>query len=185
MALDPSEIVVAGTGSIRVAPVGTAEPADIGETPSATWVDLGYTTTDGVEFTFDRTTQEIMAWQSMDPVRVLATAEPKSIAFSLEQISKETWQFALGGGTVSGTLGEYLFEPPVPGTVDERAMMVELVDGAKKYRFIFRRGMQNGAVTFSGVREDSTNLPIEYKVLAAPTGITHAYIMQTNDPSFA
>jgi hypothetical protein len=64
-------------------------------------------------------------------------------------------------------------------------MIVELWDGANKYRFISRRGIQQGAVTFSGVRDDATGLPIEYKLLAAPTGITHSWIMQTNDADFA
>lgn len=185
MALDPTEIVVAGDGRIYVAPVGTAEPADIDTAPSATWIDLGYTTEDGVEFTFDRETTEIMGWQSRDPLRTIATAEPKMIKFTMLQLNKDTWKFALGGGTTSGSLGLYLYEPPTPGAVDERAMIVELWDGATKWRFISRRGMQSSATTFSGVRDDATSLPIEYKVLAAPSGVTHSWVMQTNDADFA
>lgn len=185
MALDPTEIVVAGTGSIKVAPVGTAEPADIETAPSVTWVDLGFTTEDGVEFTFDRETTDIMGWQSRDPLRTIATAEPKSVKFTLLQLNKETWKFALGGGTTSGSLGLYLYEPPTPGSVDERALMIEMVDGAVTYRFIARRGMQQGAVAFSGVRDDATSLPIDFKVLAAPEGVTHPWVMQTNDADFA
>lgn len=185
MALDPTEFVVAGDGRIYVAPVGTAQPLDITVAPSATWVDLGYTTPDATTFKFDRDITDIMVWQSRESARAIITAEPKSVAFELLQINKVNWAFALGGGTTSGAAGAYLYTPPTPGVVDERALIIEWYDGANDFRFMIPRGMQNASVTFSGVRDDAVMLPIEFKILAPPTGVTNAWTMQTNSPDFA
>ena len=56
MAIDASEVRVAGYGHIYVAPEGTDLPTDVDTAMTADWVDLGYATTDGVTFTFSRET---------------------------------------------------------------------------------------------------------------------------------
>jgi len=58
MAVAGSEVRVAGSGHVYLAPVGTAMPTDTAALP-ADWVDLGYVTEDGVMFNFDRETEDL------------------------------------------------------------------------------------------------------------------------------
>ena len=181
----PHEIIFAQTGRIWAAPVGTAEPADAATAPSIAWLDLGYTTEDGVTLTFDKSVKEIMGWQSRDPLRIIIENEPKMIGFELMQNNPITMSYALGGGAwTEPTTGNALFTPPTPGVVDERAMIVELVDGTSVFRFHFRKTMQQASVALKGVRADASTLPIEASVLAPPAGVTDAYIIHTNAPAF-
>src|SRR4029450_10568063 len=76
MALEPTHVTVAGTGAVYVAPEGTVLPSGLA-VPTTPWEDVGFVGEDGVSFTFSRDQEEINAWQSADPVRVLITNEPK------------------------------------------------------------------------------------------------------------
>ena len=95
--MDGNQIIVAGMQRILVAPVGTAPPDDIAEEPRADWTDLGYTTEDGIAFSFGLDTDDLMTSQSLDPVRKLTTARPKTVTASLRQFNgrpRSSWPWA-------------------------------------------------------------------------------------------
>ena len=80
MSLNAADVVVAGTGTVWVAPEGTALPTDLDPLASP-WTDVGYVSEDGVTFTIGRETEDILAWQAAEAIRVLTTSEPKTVAF--------------------------------------------------------------------------------------------------------
>jgi hypothetical protein len=182
MSLESSEVVVGLTGHIYRAPVGTAFPTNISTAVNdALWTELGYVTEDGVTFNFGREVQEIMAWQSFDPLRVIPTAIPKTIAWVPRQLNQNTFATAMGGGTWSeGTPGNYEYEPPDESDVDEFALIVEFADGDQNYRFCYRKVMNQEGVEFVVNRQDSINLSTSVKVLAADAG-AKPFIFQTDD----
>jgi len=180
MALDGTEVRVAGTGNVYLAPAGTALPTDVGTALTADWVDAGYITEDGVTFTLGRETEDLNAWQG-SKIRVLTTGEPKTIEFSLMQSNKENLPFILGGGAITGTAGEYKYTPPAAGVNTERAMVVEFTDGAVSYRYCFPRVQLEGDVSFSLTRTGALEYPSTWGVLDA----SPAYLILTNDPAFA
>lgn len=183
MAFESEEVRAFGTGHVYVADVGTAMPADIGEAISSSWVDLGYTDEQGPRFSFGRTVNEVPAWQSYDPVRVLIAAVPKTVAFDLLQINQHTLKLALGGGDVTeGSPGEYTYDPPDESFVDERALIITGEDGDYEYRFCFYKVLNQSGVEFPFVRGNPTKLAIEVKVLAAGGGLK-PYLIQTDDPN--
>src|SRR5690606_3573498 len=102
MAKDATKVRVALTGTVYVAPEGTAFPTAISDAPGEDWVDLGYTTEDGVEFTFGKEITNIMGWQSRDPLRKLVTEEPKSFSMTLRQLESATFLAAFGGSITEG-----------------------------------------------------------------------------------
>lgn len=166
MTLDAANVIVAGTGAVNVAPEGTALPVVL--TPLATpWVDVGYVSEDGAQFTFDRTQEEVNAWQSSTPVRVLVTTEPIAIAFELLQFDRETVVLAFRGGTFTGAAAPYTYEPPDAGASDVRALVVDAIDGAYTFRFCFPRVSLSEAVDFALVRSDAVRLPLTFAVLAS------------------
>jgi hypothetical protein len=168
MALEPTHVVVAGTGAAYVAPEGTALPTDL-TPPLATFEDIGYIDEDGVQFTFSREQEDINAWQSAEPVRVLVTSEPKTIAYNLLEFDRESILLAFRGGSISGVSPPYTYTPPDAGVSDVRAMVIDGKDGALTFRFCFPRVSLSGDVAFQLVRTDAVKPTLEFSVLASPT----------------
>src|ERR1044072_6456332 len=110
MALDTSAIFVAGRGHIYGAAHGTTLPDDLSDLSADTdFVELGYTTEDGVTFTVSRETQALNAWQSNEPVRILETSRTQTMAFELMQPNPDNISMGLGGGDIDkgATFGTY------------------------------------------------------------------------------
>lgn len=178
-------IVVAGNGTVRVAPVGTTAPTTPTASPVAAWLDLGYVTEDGATATFDKETEDVLVWQSRYPVRTLITGESLVIAFGLREWDERTIPLALGGGTVTNpSAGVWKFVPAAAGTVDYRAFMLDWVDGDKNFRLIIPRGLATGSVETNLVRTDSAVLPIEFSALPASTS-DDAYTLLSDALAFS
>ena len=180
MALDGTEVRVAGTGNVYFAPTGSTLPTDVATALDAAFIDAGYISEDGVSFTLGRETEDLNAWQG-SKIRVITTSEPKSVEFTLMQSNKENIPFILGGGTISGTGGEFKYEPPTKGTNTERAMVVEFVDGTVTYRYVFPRVQLEGEVAFSLTANGAVEYPTTWGVLDS----SPVYEILTDDPAWA
>jgi hypothetical protein len=179
MAIDGTEVRVAGGGHIYVAPEGTAIPADLSPLPVA-WVDLGYVTENGVSFSFGREVTDINAWQG-DKVRVITTKEPASCKFELMQTNATVMQVAFGGGTITEAAGIYTFTPPKTGVNTTRALIIEFADGDDKYRYCIPRSQLQGNVDYSLTRNGAVTYPLEMGIL--DNGDNAKYSIISNDPA--
>ena len=176
MTTNANAVVVAGTGEIYVAAEGTALPTDFTALPVG-WTGLGYTGTDGVAFSKNRETSDLDAWQGTK-VRVLTLSEPVTLTTRLLEMKTITLLTAFGGGTVASTGSVSTFTPPAEGTNTVRAMVVDVTDGTKHYRFCFRRVQIEGTVDFSLTRTDAAGLNVTFGVLADPLG---TWLAMTDD----
>jgi len=166
MPQDATDVTVAGTGAVYVAPLGTPLPDDL-DPLAAPWVDVGFVSDDGVTITFSRDTEEINAWQTAEPVRVLTTAEPKTIAFELLQFDRDTVALAFRGGSFTAT-SPYVYTPPAAGATQEVAMVIEAIDGAETFRWCWPRvGLSGEDIEIQLVRSDAMRLPLTFDALAA------------------
>lgn len=185
MALESSEVRVAGTGQLFVAPLGTTIPASV-VTPlshNAGWIDLGYADEDGVDFSFSRDVNEINAWQSFDPIRTIVTKVPKEVSAKLLQSNQHVLLLAFGGGTVTETAtGYYRYDPPADSFVDERMFAVEFVDGSYTYRIVYRKATNQAGIEFTWKKGEPVLYPITMKVLAADSG-AKSFSLYTDDPN--
>ena len=189
-----SEVRVALTGSVWFEPNQLATiTADIMDPPTATAVDLGYTTPDGVTFNISRETEDLGTWQTKDALRILVNSEVSAINYVLRQVSRSTWAAAMGGAisvlapASGGVPAIYRWEPN-EGKLPEGMIFVdfddELPDGTPvRYRFGLRRAANKETVEFQLVRTDALNLPNSWQTLATSTGLKSFY-MDTNDPGF-
>ena len=186
MAFDSSDIRVAGQANIYLAPLATPFPAwDV--PPADPWVDLGYVTPDGITATYGREVTEIYAMQAADPVRVISTKTPKTIAFAMMQQGRDQLILALGGGTYALEASEtdvFRYTPPDASVIDERAMLVQMQDGANIYRWEYKRVQNREGVEQKLLREDAATFPVTMAILV-PADASPPFHMITNDPAYA
>lgn len=83
MSLDASNVEVAVSGRVCLAPLGTAAPTDSSTELDAAWKDVGYISEDGVTETPEADTQVINAWQNGDEVRVVQTSHAIRYGFTM------------------------------------------------------------------------------------------------------
>ena len=184
MALNSGDIRVAGMAHVYLAPLATTFPAwDV--PPPDPWVELGYVTTDGITATYGREVTEIYAMQSSDPVRIISTRTPKTIGFAMMQQGQDQLILAMGGGTYAadGVTGAFRYTPPDPSVIDERAMIVEMIDGTFTYRWEYPRVQNREGVEQKLVREDATTFPVVMQILTPADG-SAAFEMVTDDPVY-
>lgn len=107
MPLNSGNVRVAGTGALWKAPLGTALPTDSTTAWGAGFVNLGYAT-DGFTLTQDLKKQDITAWQTLSPVRSIATGLIRKLAFEAIESNVNTVPLAWGGATLSLSPGTSL-----------------------------------------------------------------------------
>lgn len=183
---DSSELTVASSGQVYVAPVGTALPTTPNGALNAAFVGLGYLTEDGVTLSVSPDIQEFMAWQSRQAVRRELTAQEIQLAFQLEQWNEETVPLAFGGGAVTSVSGGYRYDFPLESdALDERALVIDADDGDRRTRFVFPRGNVTESVETQFVRSALAVLPITFKALQPADGSVACYGLFDDTVAFA
>jgi hypothetical protein len=141
-----SEVIV-GTGVLYVAAIGNdgnasgdyvAFPTDDGANawadPASDWLDVGYSE-DGWTLEMDKTFEDIMVAEEIDPIATFKTAQEVRLTGELAQASQANIQVALGGGTITtgdgsnGYVSGYnAILPPSTDDFDEKSLLL-IVDG--------------------------------------------------------
>ncbi len=184
MAGDPTQIVVAGTGTISIAPFGTALPADTTThaTLDAAFVDLGFTTDDGVTISDAMAVDDINAWQSLYPVRRVITGYSGTIGFDLLQWSKDIFEQVLHGVvTEPVTDVVHEFTPTRDGVLPEKTLVVDFIDGVELYRWIFEKVTLGNDIEIPIDKKTAGVIPTEWGVQDAATG---PFLFRTTDDNF-
>lgn len=162
--LNASEIRVAGTGTIYVAPAHTASPTDFTKGWDAPWVNLGYTTSDGVKFVKKDKLDPVDTWQSVAPIRYVFSDRDFSVKFSLLQINSDTLPFFFSAGVKAA--GTTSFEIAAAPAVDERALGIEFTDGPNvTHRFYVPRGAVTETEETAITRTSAIKLGVTFTAL--------------------
>lgn len=183
---DANEVLVGASGSVHVAPVGTAGPTDIATALNVAFIDLGYVSEDGVSITPDVDVSDINAWQSFYAVRRIVTGRTLEVAFSLLQWNENSIKLAFGGGSVTTTAGPpayYTYSPPAPSDIDYRAVVVQWADGTKDYRLHIPKALVTDTSALSLNRTNPAGLALTFSVQA--TDGANPFTLITDDPAFA
>lgn len=183
-----AEVVVGANGQVYAAPVGTTAPADMSASFSASWLNLGYVSEDGITFDPTMDLNSIMVYQSAFPIRRDVTTRSATLSFTLMQWSKTTIPFAWGGGAVAtsgtGATEIHTYTPDALGTApDYRAVAIAWSDGTKDYRLFIPKGIITDLGEFNLTREDAAGLPVTFEALGQ-SGVNPFYFY-TDDPAFA
>jgi hypothetical protein len=142
--IDPGESgisgqpVVGANGDVYVAPALTPPPGSFTDDPAAPWGKLGLISEDGVSWTPPaEDTEDIKAWQSRFPVRIVTTSLTTSMQFTMLEWNRSTLEFSLGGGSWEESGDLVVYRPPGAGAAAEVALFVSVVDGANVYGLYF------------------------------------------------
>jgi len=169
---DPAELFVGKTGDVFLAPVGTPLPANASDSLDADFEAPGYLAEDGVSFSIGGEVTDFNVWQSLQPARREKTSQDITFGFSMVQWNEISIPLAFGGGDVTSLGGdEYAYAfPAADATLDERALVLDVIDGDNKHRFVFQRGNITEPVEVTFTRGSLASLPVTYSVLAPEGG---------------
>jgi len=166
MALDSLEVRVAPFGHVYVAPVGTVAPTDVTSAFGAGWKELGYLDEDGVGITPSTDVSDIVAWQSLLPVKTSLTGLDLTLEFNLIQVNQDTTALYFFGETWAVAGGVATLAMSSNPTLDERALAVEWTDDAANVnRLIVGRGLVTDRAQLSLKRSEATAFGITFRAL--------------------
>lgn len=183
-----SEIRVAGTGRILVAPTGTLAPVDTTVAWAAGWKDLGYTTTDGIKFAKKDKIDPVKTWQSSSTARLIYGDRDLTLKFQLLQMNEDTLPFFLGGDATTETAvgsGIYKYDLASAPKANEKALGIEFTDGsAITYRFVIPRGQVTDTEDLGLTRTAAIKLGVTFTALSADDTKPLATILM-KDPAYS
>jgi hypothetical protein len=147
MALDATQIRVAGTGAIWLAPVGTTLPTDSTTALNAAYHNLGYAKT-GFTVTPSLKTTPVMGWQSTNILRNINTELSRKYGFELQQSNIDTVALAWGG-TVAPVVGTSIGTVTIAITTG--VLTTSVAHGLAVGNPVQLQGVTGGAPLASGV----------------------------------
>lgn len=126
MAQSVSDVLI-GTGDLYVAAKGTAFPTNPSTTPASDWVHVGYSE-DGWTFEIDRTFEDIMVAEEIDPIDIYKTAQTINLNGEMAQATLENLKYAMSGGTITEDAQNNLktFVPPTTAGFTEWSLMLRV-----------------------------------------------------------
>jgi hypothetical protein len=197
MAQSISEVIL-GTGNLFVASetdvnAGTATfPSTPADTPSASyWDNIGYSE-GGFSLEYDKTFEDILVAEEVDPIKTIKTAQEVRITGELAQASLRSLKFAMAGGTTTAdtpSSGYTTLVPPTTDAFEEKSLLLRVnapghdEAGTAKVRDIqVPRAVNIGAFSLVHAKAPrKVTITIEYKVLKPNTGAPFANIFKVID----
>tara|TARA_B100001939_G_scaffold65577_2_gene54422 strand:+ start:4712 stop:5293 length:582 start_codon:yes stop_codon:yes gene_type:complete len=191
MAKSISEVML-GTGELYIAAEATAFPTDPTTTPSSSdWTDIGYSES-GWTLDYDKTFEDVMVAEEIDPVFTIKTAQEIRISGELAQVSLANLKEAMGGGTIttgSPSTGFSELKPPATDAFLEKSLLlrVDAPDSTlggtlKKRDVLVPRAVNVGAFSMTHAKAPQKVLvAVEYKVLKPGSGAQFAELFRIVD----
>lgn len=188
-----TEIRIAGTGNVWWAPAGntTKDTAAL----ASPWVNLGFTSSDGVKFNKKDKNDPVDTWQSMAPARFMLSDRDLTLKFQLLQINKDTFPFYLGlpsssvvsSGSQTETTAQKIDITGAPGGQDQRALAIDFADnnGTKdlRYRLVIPYGAVSEVEELSLTRTGAVKLGVTFTALSGDDATKPLATWLVNDPA--
>ncbi len=187
--MNNTRLLIPARTYVYLAPPATVAPADSVVALDPGWINVGHTTPDSMAFSTDPEFDEVASAQSDFPVRRFQTSESGTVSVDLLEWSTRNLQAAYGGGVVTslpvaaGAPPQYKFVPPKLGERTERSAIMEVIDGTKRYRYIFPRVFQIEGVENNLNKGSASTLPLRLAILGSD--VSEPWYLLTNDPAFA
>lgn len=184
MARDVLEVII-GTGTLLIAPVGEPFPTNPTTAAAGNWEDPGYSI-EGWTFVVDRTYEDVVVAELIDPIRVLKTAQTISMRGTAAQNSLENLLVSFGGGGIAAAtpgVGFRTYTPPVSDDFSEFAVLFRAEappgDGSKLRDFKIPRTIAVSATEIPhGKAPAIQGIALEMRALVPSTGSIFSIVEQ-------
>lgn len=167
MAQDSTQIQVAPHGHLYTAPLGSTQPTDVTTAWAAAWKELGYVDENGVKITPNLSTTDLKAWQSLAPVKRVATDLQFDLDFNMMQMNSDTTSLYFFGtvwGAPSGGVSALVISSQT--SLPEVMLGVEWDNGSGTVqRLIVPRGTVTKQAASNLVRKDAWVLGVTFSAL--------------------
>lgn len=177
---DPSQVRLAPDGRVLVAALGTTEPIDVATPFNVAFKELGWVTEDGVSVTPSVDTNDIMMWQSINPVKRPLTGMGLEVSMALASHNKTTLGLYFLNSqttTVSGVARLEMANSPASQDV---MLAVEWTDDEGDInRLIFPRVTMTDREAITLQRSEAVALGLTFSSLAGPNGYS-AVLLSNN-----
>lgn len=187
MPLASSQVRVAGTGELHLAPLTATLPTTASAALGPEFIGYGYTTEDGVTLSKSVEREGVPAWQSSTPVRYLITGQEFTVGCTFLQSNDQVLRLWLGSGDFASDGGTapdvgYRADVPIDPTTDAFVMVLEWRDGDITSRLVVPKVeiTETGDVSLA---RSATQFPITFGALAPESGDVLATWL-TTDPAF-
>lgn len=184
MALDGTQIRIAQTGSIYVAPVGTTAPTNATTALNAAFKQLGYATEDGVTITPNVDLNPIMSWQSAAPTAYGLNEASFEFSFVLQQTNRDvTGQYFFGSSWTMGASGVASMSITSNPTISQLtvAFVVEYTDSAgSAVRYYVPRAICTDRQEIQLTRSDEVAYGLTYVALDTSGSLGTIFTNDTN-----
>lgn len=182
MAKSISEVML-GTGVLYVGAEAVSFPADPTTSPSGSdWDDIGYSE-NGWTLDYDKTFEDVMVAEEIDPIFTIKTAQEVRISGELAQVSLANLNEAMGGAsgnitTSDPSAGFSTLTPPSTDSFVEKSLLLRVdapdstLGGTLKKRDIqVPRAVNVGAFSMTHAKAPQKVLvAVEYKLLKPGSG---------------
>jgi hypothetical protein len=179
-----SEVLI-GTGVLYIKDRTTASLAFPGDNSGAwedatgmspAWDEVGYSE-DGWTLEVDKTFEDVMVAEELDPIKTLKSAQEVRLTGELAQASLSNLEVAMGGGTTtdngsgSYAVGYFEYLPPLTDSFTEYALVLHTDGQAGSDRqFQIPRAVNTGSFAMAHQKApNKVTLATEFKVLVPDT----------------
>lgn len=182
---DSGQTVIGASGTVYVGTPGAtiAAPTVQSAAVDTDMLPVGFISEDGCKFRDSKDVGSLRAWQTPYDVRRFVTGRNFEVEFNLEQWNWHTLPFAFGGGVLSEpSSGNYKYVPPDADDLDERALVIDWVDGTRDYRLWIPKGIVTAQVEVNIKRDEGAMFPITFGAIF--DGVNPAFTIFTDDVAF-
>jgi len=157
MAKDRDNVRIYGddASGVWAAPKGTTGPTDLAA-PGVGFVETGWLSEDGVDFDRSEDVAEFKAFQGGATLRKKVTSQEDTFKFVCLEETALTMGLYYKGVTATTATGVDTYAITNQSVSDERAWVVDLVDGAVTKRYVIPSGEVTGRATVSHKNSDMT-----------------------------
>lgn len=180
MTVNDDAVRVGVTGSVYVAPVGTALPTDVTTALNAAFVDVGHISEDALTESLEITTELLRSWQRPIGIRTLTTEVAWTFQFQMLETSPLNLELYYGGAetTVAGGVATTAIKAwPEPVA---KAVVIEILDGNIITRFAIPKVEIGERGEINHVNTAGTFYDVTVNVLG--TSLDDMGFRITNDP---
>lgn len=186
MTKEPDNLFVPADGQFYIGPTTALAPTDAITPPDADFVDMGGFDRNNLGLTPGREETDYRFFGSFYPDLTTVTARTKQLTITLAETTAEALMQAFDGGTVTPGSGpdEWIYDPPDPREIAEKALILDLFYGDKIRRWYYRRAKVSAVDQIVLQNENPMLLPLTWSILNPGGGLGPFRVFVSGDPDW-